>query len=47
MTIIFKEKNNVKKETNGTNEDSVIIVDQYLFYLLRYNPLLNHGVALI
>ena len=32
------------KRTNRTDEDSVIIVDQYLFYLLRNNPLLNHGV---
>ena len=45
--VRFKEKNNGKKQTNGTDEDSVINVDQYLFYLLRNNPLLNHGVALI
>ena len=32
------------KETNNTDEDSVVIVDQYL---LRNSPLLTHGVALI
>ena len=46
MAITFKENNNGKK-TNGTDEDSVVIVDQYLLYLLRNNPLLTHGVALI
>ena len=35
------------KQTNDTDEDSVIIVDQYFFYLLRNKLLLNHGVALI
>ena len=35
------------KQTNGTDENSVIIVDQYLFYLLRNDPLLTYGVALI
>ena len=36
----------IAKQTNGTDEDSVIIVDQYLFYLHRNKPVLNHGVAL-
>ena len=47
MAIIHSKERIKAKQTNDTDEDSVIIVDQYLLYLVRNNPLLTHGVALI
>ena len=47
MAIIHSKKRIMAKQSNGTDEDSVIIADQYLLYLFRNNPLLTHGVALI
>ena len=47
MAIIHSRKRIMAKQTNDTDEDSVILVDLYLLYLLRNNPLVTHGVALI
>ena len=47
MAIIHSKKRIMAKQTNSTDEDSVITVDQYLLYFLRNNLLLTHDVALI
>lgn len=40
-------KRKMAKQTNGIDEDSVIIIGKRFFYLLRNNPLLIHAVIVI